>query len=204
MFRKLVLLFLAGFLAWRCGLQLWSHLAYFMHQAHLYKGLLAGAGAFLCLWAMRNRWTLVQNWLTYFGTKVHEGAHEKMAFLSGRRLFGYSIQQDGSGFIVYEGGAESPLITLAPYFFSYTSLGLLALRWLMIPAGLFYFDALIGFLLALHTYAFLTQTRLYQTDLQTMGIGYSLLLIPLMHLITYGLYAWVIGGLSVFTYFKLF
>ncbi|SOD96457.1 M50 family metallopeptidase [Spirosoma fluviale] len=204
MFRKMVFLLPAVFLAWRCALQLWAHSQYVVSHASRYSGLLVGACAFAALWAMRNRWSLVQNWLTYFGTKVHEGAHEKMAFLSGRRLFGYNIQQDGTGYIIYENTGASPLITLAPYFFSYTSLGLLALRWLMLSEGRVYVDGLIGFLLAFHTYAFLTQTRYYQTDLQKMGLAYSTVFIPTMHLITYGLYAWVIGGLPILSYFKLF
>lgn len=204
MIRKLIFLLLGGFLAWRCGVQLLTHSDYLVRQAGQYKGLFVGVCVFVCLWAMRNRWPLVQNWLIYFGTKIHEGAHEKMAFLSGRRLFGYNIQQDGTGYIIYENTGTSPLITLAPYFFSYTSLSLLALRWLMVPQGLVYIDGLIGFLLAFHTYAFLTQTRFYQSDLQKMGLTYSMVFILMMHVVTYGLYAWLIGGLPVFTYFKLF
>jgi hypothetical protein len=204
MVRKYSFLLLVVAVAVGCGMQLYRHAPYFCHHAYRYRGLLVGFALFAGPWAARHRYPLLSNWFTYYGTKTHENAHEKMALLSGRRLFGYAVKEGGSGFLVYEGGPGSPFITLAPYFFSYVSLGLLLLRTCMRAGNLLYVDALIGFFLAFHTHAFLTQTRTYQTDLQKMGLAYSVAFILPMHVISYGLYIWVIGGLSALSYVRFF
>ena len=197
MLRKIILLLLISVLAYVIGSYLWSKWTYLLAHVERFSGVAIGSVLFVGLWGLRHRFTIIQNWLTYFGTRIHESAHEKMAFLSGRRLFGYNINHDGSGHIVYEcDGSHSPLITLAPYFFSYSSLVLLAMRWVVVHQWLGYYDVVLGFLLAFHTYAFLTQTRLYQTDLQKIGVWYSCLFIPAAHVVVYGLYLGTIGGLA--------
>ena len=197
MFKKSVLLLVLIVLAYFMGTHLWVKAAYLWVHIERFLGIGIGGALLLGLWTMRSRFPIIQNWLTYFGTRVHESAHEKMAFLSGRRLFGYNINHDGSGHILYEcDGSHSPLIILAPYFFSYTSLVLLAMRWVVVHQWLGYYDVVLGFLLAFHTYAFLTQTRFYQSDLQKMGIWYSCLFITAAHVVVYGLYLGTIGGLA--------
>ncbi len=197
MLKKGVFLLVVGILAYFMGTYLWGNTVYLLAHIERFWGVSVGGCLFLGLWVLRGRSVIIQNWLTYFGTRVHESAHEKMAFLSGRRLFSYNINHDGSGYIVYEcNGSLSPLITLAPYFFSYNSLALLALRWVVVGQWLGYYDVVLGFLLAFHTYTFLTQTRLYQSDLQKMGIWYSCLFIPAAHVVVYGLYLGTIGNLA--------
>ena len=197
MLKKGLFLLIVGVLAYLMGSYFWSKWTYLLAHVERFSGVAIGGVLFVGLWGLRHRFTIIQNWLTYFGTRVHESAHEKMAFLSGIFFNQNKTNHVVSGHFVYECDAtHSPLITLAPYFFSYSSLVLLAMRWVVVHQWLGYYDVVLGFLLAFHTYAFLTQTRLYQTDLQKIGVWYSCLFIPAAHVVVYGLYLGTIGGLA--------
>ena len=88
MLRKIILLLLISVLAYLMGSYFWSKWTYLLAHVERFSGVAIGGVLFVGLWGLRHRFTIIQNWLTYFGTRVHESAHEKMAFLSGRRLFG--------------------------------------------------------------------------------------------------------------------
>ena len=179
-----------------------NHLPYFLNHLNLFYGISIGAAIMSLAIFLRKKSSLLSNWFQYYSIRVHESAHEKMAFLSGRRLFGYKIKEAGSGHMIYESnGKPSPLITLAPYFFSYISLILLTIRWLISGPFLLYFDIFLGFFLTFHTYIFITQTRFYQTDIQIIGRVYSVIFITLAHIFIYGLYISIIGGLKLKTVF---
>ncbi len=195
----IIIIFLACFIAF-CILE---HKQLLLKNIKKFNGVGIGLLVFLTFWILRKKSTLIGNWLTYFGTKIHEGAHEKMAFLFGRKLFGLNIDKDGSGHLLYESTLTiNPFITLAPYFFSYLSLILLPFRIIIFKSFLFEFDTLIGFLLAMHIYIFITQTRFYQTDLVMSGKFYSVIFISIMHIIFFGLHIIAIGKIPLFAYFK--
>lgn len=205
MIKKTLLLAAVCTIALLCARIIVYNLSYLLNHLDRFYGLLVGFLFFGCLLSVQTRYLLVKNWLGYFSTRVHEGAHEKMALLSGRRLFEFQVNPDGSGHIVYEHhGSHSPLITLAPYYFSYYGLALLVMRWALVSKWIFYFDILTGLSLAFHTYMFITQTRLYQTDLHMVGKVYSMAFIAAMHCITYSIYLCVIGGISLKYYLLLF
>jgi hypothetical protein len=194
MLRKYIVIFVFAATSIYAVLKLYKNLSRLMSNLDCFYGVILGVGLFLLLFFLRFRFQIIQNWLKYFGTRVHESAHEKMALLSGRKLFGYNISDDGSGHIIYESdGNPAPLITLAPYFFSYTSLFLLAFRWITLERWLLYYDIGIGFLLAFHTYIFLIQTRPFQTDIKKMGLVYSYSFLVFAHLNLYSIYVLVIG-----------
>lgn len=194
MLRKYVVILVFAVCGIYSAIKLYKNLNRLISNFDYFYGIVFGMCLFLWFFILRSRFQIIQNWLKYFGTRVHESAHEKMAFLSGRRLFGYNISDDGSGHIIYESdGNPAPLITLAPYFFSYTSLFLLAFRWIILERWLLYYDIGIGFLLAFHTYIFLIQTRPFQTDIKKMGLVYSYSFLLFAHLNLYSIYVLVIG-----------
>lgn len=113
-----IILIAVGLITVCCGLNMVHKIPYLIAHLERYYEILIGFGVFGMLWWRRLRFGIIQNWLTYYGTRVHESATEKMVFLSGRKLFVYSFSHDGTGHIIYESdGAYSPFIILAPCFF---------------------------------------------------------------------------------------
>lgn len=107
-----------------------------------------------------------EEWLQVFS---HELSHTTVGLLFFQRI--HSFQAGEKSGVVYHSGRRfgETFISLAPYYLPLFTFAFLLLRIIGAWKALYVFDFFIGFTLAFHCLCFAKQTRMYQTDISSVG-----------------------------------
>lgn len=155
---------------------------------------LAGAVLFFPVWFI-GRTVLVNTW-DYLTTFEHEMTHliVGLFFLKMPVSFRVSARHGGEVKSVGFGSTGQTWVTLAPYFFPTVALVLLVVAYFAeLRPGVFL--ALLGWSAAFHLITNWAETSFRQPDLKKAGVVKTLLILPVMNLLSYGtILAFVAGG----------
>lgn len=124
-------------------------------------------------------------WMMTFS---HEFTHLLFALLFCRKIHRFNVDNKDSHVSFSAGWFGYHAITLSPYCVPIFTLALLPWRFTTgttTPTFLAAIDILIGFTYAFHICCWVSQTRLYQTDITGPGIVKSLLCIATFHLLNF-------------------
>ena len=139
--------------------------------------------------------SLINNYLVFFGIKIHENCHQLLAMILGKKLYGFNVnsKEDEGQIIIEETMNNSSVwILLAPYWFSYSGLSIGLFKFFIGYKWLMFSDIFIGFFWSIHLYLFIIQTRPYQSDLKKVGVFYSFAFIGTMHVIMCNIYIYLL------------
>ena len=115
--------------------------------------------------------------LRWMATFSHELTHTIVSILLFRKIHSFNAGT-GTGEIYTSGNSHTMIfVDLAPYCLPIFTYFLLAIRMMLMPDMLMYFDILIGISIGFHTFCFWTQTGSYQTDINNHPLFYSYLYI---------------------------
>ena len=169
-------------------LQFWSTLKVLLSD----KWLLFWGGVVLYgfLWKYLFSARLWGSWLPTF---LHELCHAVVALLTLHRIRDFHASYNRGGHIQYIGGEGNWLITIAPYVIPSLTLPMLisapylqSLEWFWLVFGMG-----VGF----DVISIYRECHSEQTDLQSLGFLFSLLMIPSLNLLTFGaVFLWMEGG----------
>ena len=151
-------------------------------RIRLHRFLAAGFLSFFVLFLIPRVRTNTR-WMMKF---IHEFTHLVFALLFFRKIHRFNVDNKDSH-VSYSGGWFGYLpITISPYCVPLITLALLP--WRYTTGNAFFLlgiDFLLGFSYAFHVCCWLSQTRLYQTDITGPGVTKSLLTIALLQIINF-------------------
>ena len=164
---------------------------------------LAGLAVFFpCLFVARN---LFSSAWSYLETLEHELTHLIIGLLFLKIPVGLRVSAHEGGEVrqIGFGSTGQTWVTLAPYFFPTISLFFLVIAYFL-DLNQKTFFAVLGWTTAFHLVTNWSETSFRQPDLQKAGILKTLLILPVMNLISYGsILAFVAGGRKGFGAFWL-
>jgi hypothetical protein len=164
---------------------------------------LAGLVIFFPCWFIAKR-LFFSAW-SYLETLEHEITHLLIGLLFLKIPVGFRVSAHEGGEVrqIGFGSTGQTWVTLAPYFFPTISLFVLIIAFLT-DISQKTFLALLGWTTAFHLVTNWGETSFRQPDLQKAGILKTLLILPVMNLISYGsILAFVAGGRKGFGVFWL-
>ena len=146
------------------------------------------------------RGVLLRRWRSLFRAWEHETTHALAARLMRKRVASIEVSaQHGRVAYTARDREKAPkphahlIISLAPYLFpTVTVLPLLGLL-VAAPDAIFSLKVVVGASTAYHLLATLREARPYQPDLFLHGVGFSLLIIATVNVITLGVILTVVG-----------
>lgn len=118
---------------------------------------------------------IIRSKSSFLETFSHESTHALVAFLFGRRVHSFHVEDSGSGMIFTSGNNNYSLIpvALAPYCLPIFTYFLLAFRCIVGEHFLWICDLCIGMTLCFHYYCFKTQIGNHQTDINQYPLSFS-------------------------------
>lgn len=140
-------------------------LMYACKHIAVYQWLLYGMGAYFII----RRFNFFSRNEQFLQTTSHEATHAIVGMMFFHKI--HSLQADEDHGVVYHSGRKigDIFISLAPYCLPIFTYAFLLLRIMGANKMLYVFDLFIGFTLAFHLMCFISQTRLYQSDIQGQG-----------------------------------
>lgn len=145
----------------------------FWGQEKIYTWVIVGG---LTIFLLR---TLLRSKSSFIETFSHESTHAIVAFLFGRKVHSFHVEDSGSGMIFTSGNNNYSLIpvALAPYCLPIFTYILLGFRCIVAGNHLWICDIFIGMTLCFHYYCFKTQIGNHQTDINQYPLSFSYLYI---------------------------
>ena len=118
---------------------------------------------------------LIRSKSNFVETFSHESTHAIVAFIFGRKVHSFHVEDSGSGMIFTSGNNNYSLIpvALAPYCLPIFTYPLLAFRCIVAENHLWICDMCIGMILCFHYYCFKTQIGNHQTDINQYPLSFS-------------------------------
>lgn len=112
---------------------------------------------------------------SFVETFSHESTHAIVAFLFGRKVHSFHVEDSGSGMIFTSGNSNYSLIpvALAPYCLPIFTYFFLAFRCIVADIHLWICDICIGMTLCFHYYCFKTQIGNHQKDINQYPLSFS-------------------------------
>lgn len=140
-------------------------LIYACKHIAVYQWLLYGLGSYFIIRKL-GFFSRNEHWLQ---TTSHEVTHAVVGMLFFHKI--HSLQaNEGRGAVYHSGRSVGAIfISLAPYCLPIFTFVFLLMRIMGADKMLYIFDLFIGFTLAFHLVCFVSQTRLYQPDIQKYG-----------------------------------
>lgn len=123
---------------------------------------------------------LLRRRFTFWSTFEHEFTHILFALVMFKPVHAMMVV-DGMGGETFIGKKPNFLILLAPYFFPTFPLMALLLKPVIKPVYFKYYLLVVGFLMGYHFISSFKESKLYQPDIQSAGIFFSIVFITLMH-----------------------
>lgn len=148
---------------------------------------------------------LISRWPA-IATFEHELTHALVALLFFRKVTGFVVRREGTGYVRYTdgfgGSVAGHLIGLAPYFLPTFTLILVLVRPLAIDhLPTFWYDLAIGVSFGYQAYSTWDESELSQSDIDKRGAVFSVILIAALTLVTHGLVCHMLalgyGGIGV-------
>ncbi len=155
---------------------------------------------FPCMWAGKR---IFPNVWAYMETLEHELTHLLIGLLFLKIPTGIRVSAHEGGEVrqIGLGTTGQTWVSLAPYFFPTVSLAVLIVAYFFAVKTV-YLLALLGWTTAFHLISNWGETSFRQPDLQKVGILKSILILPIMNIISYGsILAFVAGGGKDFSSF---
>ncbi len=117
---------------------------------------------------------IIRSKSSFIETFSHELTHTIVAFLFGRKVHSFHVEDSGSGVIFTSGNNYSLIpVALAPYCLPVFTYLLLAFRCIVGDNYLWLCDIGIGMTLCFHYYCFKTQIGNHQTDINQYPLSFS-------------------------------
>ena len=159
-------------------------------KAHLFPAFLIGCGAYSAAWLM---WFRKKIWGSAFSTLEHELTHALFGLLTFRIIRGIRISWSGGGHVRFKGAANW-LIYIAPYWFPTLTLAILPVIWVVGSQQEHIANLLLGASVGFHLCSTWKEIHPGQSDLQKVGFTFSLCVLPVLNLLSYGsILAYMLG-----------
>lgn len=184
------------FLLYGYGAETWRVLSAASISNPRWQMFIAGALAFVpTFFVARRLIEPVWNWLATF---EHELTHLIFGLLFFKLPVGFRVTAYHGGEVKYisRGTTGETWITLAPYFFPTVSIFAVLIAW----AASFdskYLPAVLGWTTAFHLVTNWAETSFRQPDIKKAGFIKTLIVLPVMNLICYGIVLAFVGGGTV-------
>ena len=143
-------------------------------ENHFYQYLLIGMGSYIVLWFVVFK-RVVGRW---FLTIEHELTHTLFALLTFHKMLIFTASNRGGYMQYHAKGGGNWLITIAPYFFP--TFSMIVILFISLAQAQYYdiLVAILGYSLIYHIHSTYVETSLKQTDIQEVGLPFTILFLP--------------------------
>ena len=161
---------------------LWEEIIFSLREGAYFWPLFWGAVTYILIWYYLIR----KSSISFLSTLEHEITHCIFAWLTFNRVTGLKATLRSGGHMTYEGSGNW-LLTIAPYFFPTSTIGLLFLAPYLDFVSVLVIQAVIGASIAYHATSTWVETHHAQTDLKEVGFLFSFLFLPTANLLSFAL-----------------